>query len=154
MKNFRDVNTRNEFVNTLIASYGDTVHRDNITKCAADNDYPTPYFIFSEMARVGRGVYHIVSGTVQTTPSVPTNISESKQEAAMAAPQVTYIESRKVAKNTTESFVPEKSDTYVPFGFYSDLKKVLTSKIFYPVYITGFSGNGKTFMVEQGCVAL
>ena len=154
MKNFRDVNTRNEFVNTLIASYGDTVHRDNITKCAADNDYPTPYFIFSEMARVGRGVYHIVSGTVQTTPSVPTNISESKQEAAMAAPQVTYIESRKVAKNTTESFVPEKSDTYVPFGFYSDLKKVLTSKIFYPVYITGLSGNGKTFMVEQVCAAL
>ena len=50
-----------------------------------------------------------------------------------------------------KSLVPEKDDHFVPFGNFPDLKKVLTSKIFYPIFITGLSGNGKTFGVEQAC---
>jgi MoxR-like ATPase len=59
-----------------------------------------------------------------------------------------------VAKNVTESFVPEKDSTYAPFGFFRDLKKIIDSKQFYPIYITGLSGNGKTMMVEQVCASL
>jgi hypothetical protein len=54
----------------------------------------------------------------------------------------------------TESFVPQKNGTYVPFGFYNDLKNIISSRIFYPIYITGLSGNGKTMMIEQVCAAL
>ena len=50
-----------------------------------------------------------------------------------------------------KSLVPEKDSHFVPFGSFPDLKKVLTSKIFYPIFITGLSGNGKTFGVEQAC---
>ena len=50
-----------------------------------------------------------------------------------------------------KSLVPEKDDHFVPFGNFNDLKKVLNSEIFYPIFITGLSGNGKTFGVEQAC---
>ena len=53
-----------------------------------------------------------------------------------------------------KSLVPEKDSHFVPFGNFNDLKKVLSSKIFYPIFITGLSGNGKTFGVEQACAQL
>ena len=52
------------------------------------------------------------------------------------------------------NLVPQKDPNYVPFGNFSDLKRILNSKIFYPTFITGLSGNGKTLSVEQACAAL
>lgn len=52
------------------------------------------------------------------------------------------------------SYVPKKSTTYVPWGHFDDLKSIIESKMFFPVFITGLSGNGKTFMVEQVCATL
>ena len=51
----------------------------------------------------------------------------------------------------TRSLVPAKDQTFVPFGNYTDLKKIIQSRIFYPTFITGMSGNGKTFGIEQAC---
>lgn len=56
--------------------------------------------------------------------------------------------------NSMSKFIPVVSNSYVPFGFYEDLKKIIQSKKFHPVYITGLSGNGKTMMVEQICANL
>ena len=50
--------------------------------------------------------------------------------------------------------IPEKDDTFVKFGPFTDLKKIIQSKHFYPTFITGLSGNGKTFSVEQACAQL
>ena len=50
-----------------------------------------------------------------------------------------------------QCFIPEKDSNYVPFGNFTDLKKVVKSKEFYPIFITGLSGNGKTVSVEQAC---
>ena len=50
--------------------------------------------------------------------------------------------------------IPPVSDSYVPFGNYKDIKKIIQSGIFYPTFITGLSGNGKTFSVEQACATL
>jgi hypothetical protein len=54
---------------------------------------------------------------------------------------------------------PEKTfasidETFVPWGSFHDIVKVIKSEMFYPVYISGLSGNGKTFMVEQACAKL
>ena len=54
----------------------------------------------------------------------------------------------------TVKYVPEKDPNYVPFGNSSSLKKIINSRLFYPVFITGLSGNGKTLGVEQTCAAL
>ena len=50
--------------------------------------------------------------------------------------------------------IPPISDSYVPFGNFKDVKKIIQSGIFYPTFITGLSGNGKTFSVEQACATL
>ena len=50
-----------------------------------------------------------------------------------------------------KSLIPEKDSHFVPFGNFNDLKKIFASKNFYPIFITGLSGNGKTFGVEQAC---
>tara|TARA_R100001594_G_scaffold30917_1_gene57774 strand:+ start:889 stop:2004 length:1116 start_codon:yes stop_codon:yes gene_type:complete len=53
-----------------------------------------------------------------------------------------------------QNLIPEKDETFVKFGPFTDLKKVIQSKLFYPTFITGLSGNGKTFSVEQACAQL
>tara|TARA_Y100000004_G_scaffold64372_1_gene72187 strand:+ start:9207 stop:10313 length:1107 start_codon:yes stop_codon:yes gene_type:complete len=52
------------------------------------------------------------------------------------------------------SLIPAIDNNFVPFGTFRDLKKIIKSNIFYPVFITGLSGNGKTFGVEQACASL
>ena len=59
----------------------------------------------------------------------------------------------KPVEETMQS-VPEVMPNYVPFGHYSDLKMIVQSGMFFPVFITGLSGNGKTLMVEQICAKL
>ena len=56
--------------------------------------------------------------------------------------------------NVKQNLVPEKDDNFIKFGNFNDIKKVIQSKIFYPTFITGLSGNGKTFGVEQACAQL
>jgi cobaltochelatase CobS len=54
----------------------------------------------------------------------------------------------------SDSSIPSKFPDYVPFGFFKDLKGIIQSRQFYPVFVTGLSGNGKTLMVEQVCADL
>ena len=53
-----------------------------------------------------------------------------------------------------QNLIPTKDDTFVKFGNFGDLKKIIQSRLFYPTFITGLSGNGKTFSVEQACAQL
>jgi len=53
-----------------------------------------------------------------------------------------------------QNLIPEKDDTFVKFGNFNDIKKIISSRLFYPTFITGLSGNGKTFGVEQVCAQL
>ena len=57
-------------------------------------------------------------------------------------------------ESVQQNLVPEKDDTFVQFGNFGDIKKVISSRLFYPAFITGLSGNGKTFCVEQACSQL
>ena len=53
-----------------------------------------------------------------------------------------------------QNLIPEKDDSFVKFGNFADVKKIIQSGVFYPTFITGLSGNGKTFSVEQACAQL
>jgi midasin (ATPase involved in ribosome maturation) len=53
-----------------------------------------------------------------------------------------------------QNLIPAKDDTFVKFGNFNDIKKIIQSRLFYPTFITGLSGNGKTFGVEQACAQL
>ena len=110
-----------------------------------------PYFILRER-KVGRGQFSIVPKNVGAVTIAPKQTAEPVAAAAMVA-QVVNIASRR-AQNVTESFVPDRNETYVPFGFYNDMRDIIKSRIFYPIYITGLSGNGKPMMIEQVCAFL
>ena len=53
-----------------------------------------------------------------------------------------------------QNLIPAKDDTFVKFGNFGDVRKIIQSRLFYPAFITGLSGNGKTFSVEQACAQL
>jgi len=53
-----------------------------------------------------------------------------------------------------QNLIPQKDTTFVKFGNFGDIKKIIQSRLFYPTFITGLSGNGKTFSVEQACAQL
>lgn len=59
-----------------------------------------------------------------------------------------------VLPSNEQNLIPDKDKLYVPFGNFNNIKKIIQSGIFYPTFITGLSGNGKTFSVEQACAHL
>jgi MoxR-like ATPase len=73
-------------------------------------------------------------------------------EVNMAA--TVHVLRQKKLQDDADISIPEKYEGYVPFGFFKDLKTIIESKQFFPVFITGLSGNGKTLMVEQVCANL
>jgi MoxR-like ATPase len=86
---------------------------------------------------VGRGLYSIKGGK----PTVVGNTALKPEP----------VESFVVDYSNTESLIPKKDSNFVPFGNYSDLEVIIKSQIFYPAYISGPTGNGKSTMVEQIC---
>jgi len=78
---------------------------------------------------------------LEVTPTV-VNKMEQAYQASAALPSV------------EQNLIPDKDDTFVKFGNFNDIKKIIQSGIFYPAFITGLSGNGKTFCVEQVCAQL
>ena len=83
--------------------------------------------------KVGRGKWNL-----EVTPQKVEEIERTYQAPA-ALPAI------------EQNLIPEKDDTFVRFGNFGDIKKIIQSGLFYPTFITGLSGNGKTFSVEQAC---
>ena len=71
-----------------------------------------------------------------------------------AQKKVEEIERSFNAPAAEQNLVPEKDDTFIKFGNFTDIKNIIKSKLFYPTFVTGLSGNGKTFSVEQACAQL
>jgi hypothetical protein len=139
-----------------------SVTQKQVDAYVAQSGISYPWFVFHKNRRIERGVYSIennVPERVKSAPKPKANPVPVKQpvENNSTVDAVVSISSRhlpKVASNVTESFLQEKDPAYEPFGFFRDLKKIISSGQFYPVYITGLSGNGKTMMVEQVCASL
>tara|TARA_B100000902_G_scaffold372715_1_gene399965 strand:+ start:149 stop:1303 length:1155 start_codon:yes stop_codon:yes gene_type:complete len=94
--------------------------------------------------RVKIGTYDLASVILPMRESIETNSVVAIPNNAMAMQSIT---------NDERTFAT-KDDTFVPWGAYHDVVKVIKSGMFYPMYISGMSGNGKTFMVEQACAKL
>ena len=88
-----------------------------------------------------------------------TKKSIKKDLEIIQAPVVSpVVETEKVEMKSVEAtvmnLIPKKDPTYVTFGHFKDVKSIIESKIFYPIFITGLSGNGKTSMVREVCAKL
>ena len=118
-------------ISDLVSRFGTDVTRKNLIDYAETSDvsFATVCNRLKDY-KVGRGVYNL---TVKEKLERTFNDLPAQEE---------------------QTLVPIKDVNYVPFGNFTDVKKIIKSGIFYPTFITGLSGNGKTFSVEQACSQL
>ena len=126
--------TREEIIEGLKANFGSEFTAADVRGFCRMNDiaYQTVTKKIKEF-NVGRGKWNL-----EVTQKVVEDIEKSFN-APSVEPQV------------VQNLIPEQDDTFVKFGPFTDVKKIIQSKLFYPAFITGLSGNGKTFSVEQAC---
>ena len=123
-------------ITSLQAVYGESVTSADIRGWCAMNgaNYQTVTKKL-DAYKTGRGKWNL---TIQEA-------REQFEQAVKAPAAIPAIE---------QNLIPEKDDTFVKFGNFADVKKIIQSRLFYPTFITGLSGNGKTFSVEQACAQL
>jgi hypothetical protein len=127
--------------------------RDDISRVCSESGAPYPYWLVtkSEFRTATRGQYQLpISGE---KPAVVVAKVEEREAEVVDYAQVIQLKQPKLVDDSEPS-VPAKYPDYVPFGFFKDLNNIIRSKQFYPIFITGLSGNGKTLMVEQVCAEL
>ena len=98
----------------------------------------------------GREIPVLVPPSIATTPEHVPTPQATPTPVQVEAPMQTVIEEM-VSK---DNFVPKLSKTFTPFGYYRDMKEIIKSKNFFPVFVAGLSGNGKTFTTKQICAQL
>ena len=120
-------------VSSLQELYGENVTTADIKAWCAMNgsNYQTVTKRLDEY-KVGRGKWNLT-------------VTEKLEQTYQAPAAIPSIE---------QDLIPQKDDNFVSFGNFTDIKKIIKSNLFYPAFITGLSGNGKTFLVEQACSQL
>lgn len=145
---------RDEFFRHIETEFGDaeTATRKQILEMCAKYNIKNPVWFFNEMPKAGRGVYYLRTPDVKIIPPTTETVTETTTEP-MVANMALAVVPMNPENNITHSLVPTKATGYVPFGNFNDVRAIIKSSRFYPMYITGLSGNGKTMMVEQVCAA-
>jgi hypothetical protein len=129
--------TDNQIIEDLKSTFGpEIIAADVRGYCASKNlSYPTVTRRLEEY-KTSRGKWNL-----EVTQDKVQEIERSFHNVA-------------VLPEVHQNLIPEKDDTFVKFGNFNDIKKIIQSRLFYPTFITGLSGNGKTFSVEQACSQL
>ncbi len=125
--------SKESIIECLRESYGESVSSAEIKAFCQMNDfnYQTVTNKLTDY-KVGRGKWNLT-------------VKEKLEQSFQAPAAVPAIE---------QNLTPQKDDSFVQFGNFGDVKKIIKSRLFYPTFITGLSGNGKTFSVEQACAQL
>ena len=146
-----------EAITNELGAFATVVAKDAV-KFARDNGFSDSdhHWLYKEKYRIGRALYRL--------PSIPDNaaamaadIVPLRKPAPVAAPVVERPVAKKFDPNAVSEYeyaqVPDRDKTYVAFGEFKLIRDIISSGQFFPVFISGHSGNGKTFMVEQACSA-
>lgn len=169
----KNTDKRNEFCAALTKKFPrtNTVTRADIIALCEEKNLTWPsWFVNDPAYRAGRGQYIIPTADaivmlpdVKTVKKVKSNkATGSIQSIVPTTDSVANINEVSMTKSVisvsesieqSDSLVPSKLSGYVPFGHFNDVRSIVKSNKFYPMYITGLSGNGKTLMVEQVCAA-
>jgi len=136
------IEMQNKLSKVVFEKFGSTMTNTQITDTAEELGMPFPHFLLKKELRIGRGQYRspLAGKTVDT-----------KEPDTVAAMAVKVDDFNVDSNGFAENLVPTTDPLFVPFGNFSTVKKILQSKMFYPIFVTGMSGNGKTFGIEQAC---
>ena len=143
-------NNKKQLVEALFAEYGKTeLTRSEINSYIDNNGLKNPGWLKSDKYKIGRGVYTLPVDGNDVSPVVKEVKQKSKVETAESVDTVN--KAAMIVSSLTGNIVPTKDDVFVPWGHFKDIKSIVSSKQFYPIFITGLSGNGKTMNVQQAC---
>jgi len=98
--------------------------------------------LMKKCEKAGYGVYKM-----SLTSSAPTKIVQLPTAAPVQVTNPLRVQST----SSDEVYVPAKDSTFVKWGYFKDVKQIIDSGMFFPMYVAGLSGNGKTMMIEQAC---
>ena len=111
--------------------------------------YAPQWLIKNTDYKVGKSLFKLPT---ENDVVISKSSGESEKVLTTKAPETeTVSEAAYVVSSLTGDIVPKKDPVFVSFGNYPDVKSIIKSKMFYPVFITGLSGNGKTMGVTQAC---
>ena len=157
------------FIAALRSVAGDTnsiVSRSKLVEAAAlCNIACPPAWIVKDASRAaGRGFFRVpellnaTAAAANTATMAPVAVpAASTVMAVIGATNTIKTVNHKVLGMTggdRTTLIPDKIDTYVPWGHFSSIEAIIRSGLFSPMFITGLSGNGKTTMIEQVCAKL
>ena len=136
-------------VDFLYKTYGRTeITRSEINDLVKKGKLKNPSWLKSDQYKVKRGVYSLPIEGNDFSPNLTDVPLKEEQPKTDTVSQAAYVVS-----SLTGNIVPTKDPVFVPWGHFKDIKSIVTSKQFYPIFITGLSGNGKTMNVQQACAA-
>ena len=144
-----DASAREKFISLALATGKKTFSRQEVKDICKENALGFPqWFLKDPEYRQARGVYKLPTANVST-------VDLSAQVLPMKKTETAPVAQNRIANVSTDletgNLIPEVYKNYVPFGNYEDLLAIVNSKQFFPIFITGQSGNGKTMSVEQAC---
>ena len=145
---------RQKFIDALVSTGKDTVTLDEIKEVASSVGISQPYWFTNDVDnKIRRGVYRVPGVSAVSKVAVPAetiNMQAQVIEMPITKNRIASV----LTDLETENIVPQVYKNYVPFGHFDDLISIIGSNQFYPIFITGHSGNGKTMSVEQACAKL
>ena len=136
----------------LLGADRTTITRTEIMLVMDERNQPNPSWI-RKLKTGNRGEYYLPAdngmyGDDSANISPVSNLTQEVSATDQMAPSAVGV------MEEQDSYIPEKFVGYVPWGNFNTVKDVIKSKIFYPLFITGLSGNGKTLMVQEVCARL
>jgi hypothetical protein len=145
--------TRQKFIDALVSSGKSEVTTEDIKKICSKIKVAHPYWFTNEEAnRLKRGIFK-VPGTMPVSKAQTIDMSAQimkmpeKNTVANGGHRITNV----VTDLDISNLVPSVYKNYVPFGNFDDVLAIVQSERFFPVFVTGQSGNGKTMSIEQAC---
>ena len=129
------------FVDTASEMFGigSTISKQQIIEASQKADVPVAGW-FRKKCKVGYNQFKLPTSSEET---VPTTITTTPIESSSAVVNLVATNMEK------QNLVPALFEGFVPWGHFSTIKQIVKSGLFYPVFVTGLSGNGKTLMIEQ-----
>ena len=127
---------------------------DLVTICEQTGlyNFPPTWITHDDSRKVGRGKYDVPELGGDATPAPVQDAAPAPVQGAVESMTIDCALGMTGGERAT--LIPPTNDEYVAWGHFSDVEKVIKSGNFYPIFITGLSGNGKTTMVEQVCAKL
>ena len=137
---------KQKFIDSLIATGKTTLTKSEIKEIATDLGLAsTQFFTKIEENKVGRGLYKVPNGAAM--PALQAQVIPMTKPVEKSNHQIQNIQTD--LDNT--NLVPNQYKNYVPFGNFDDVLSIVKSMRFFPVFVSGHSGNGKTMSIEQAC---